>query len=274
MAYARSSEVALLAAKQQRKPICLSDHGGHSSWLGHNIGFLELVDQIVAYSDFGAKFYRTTRPIEVVKGGVDGHAFAPSYPRPIRDRITYVGRLLPHKGIDRLIRALPEHLPLTICGRPYHEPYFALLRELARGKQVEFRTGATDDEIRGLYARAWANVLPSVHRDCYGNVYQAPELMGLTLLESMACGTPAIASNLAAMPEFIEHGVTGFVFDDEDELRRQLERLATHPDMVERIGAAARERVETVFDLKVVGHQIVNIYDRLIANHRANLEAA
>ncbi len=119
-AYTRSSEVAILASKQQRKPICLTDHGGHSSWLGHSVDFLELVDQIVAQSAFCASFFRTTRPIRVIKGGVDGEAFRPPAIRPPRDRVVYVGRLLPHKGIDRLIRALPPGLPLTVCGRPYH----------------------------------------------------------------------------------------------------------------------------------------------------------
>ena len=65
-------------------------------------------------------------------------------------------------------------------------------------------------------------MLPSVYRDCYGHAHLAPELMGLTLLEAMACGTPAICSRVAAMPEFIREGETGFVFDTPEDLARQL----------------------------------------------------
>ena len=42
--------------------------------------------------------------------------------------------------------------------------------------------------------------------------------MGFTLLESMACGTPAICSRVGAMPEYVNDGETGFVFDTDDEL--------------------------------------------------------
>ena len=76
MAYTRSNEIGLLLAKQQHKPICVSDHGGPASTLGMNLGFLELADRITAYSDFGASFFgpRMKTPIEVIKGA--------SMPRP------------------------------------------------------------------------------------------------------------------------------------------------------------------------------------------------
>ncbi len=268
MAFTRSGEVGLLAAKQQGKPVVVSDHGGWSSWLGQSVGHLELADRIVAYSDFGARLFRTTTPIVVIKGGVDDERFVPPAARPPRDRVLYVGRLLPHKGIDRLIRALPETLPLTVCGRPYHAEYFDLLRRLAVGKQVTFVTDADDAAIQELYARAWCNVLPSVHRDCYGNSYVAPELMGLTLLEAMACGTPAVASRTAAMPEFIREGVTGFTFETEPELTALLQELANDPTLVERVGTAARAEVESEYGLTVAGGRLARLYDELIEHWR------
>ena len=173
-AYTRCSEMALLVARQQGKPIVVTDHGGTTSSLGTSVGALELADQVVAYSDFGAALYRTATPIALVKGGVDGAHFCPP-PVPVeRDRVLYVGRLLPHKGIDQLIAATPAHLPLTICGRVYHPEYFDLLKGLCTGKVVHFITDASDDDLRALYRRAWVNVLPSVYRDCYGHTHMAP----------------------------------------------------------------------------------------------------
>ncbi len=67
-------------------------------------------------------------------------------------------------------------------------------------------TDADDATIRDLYHRSWATVLPSVYQDCFGGNHVAPELMGLTLLESMASGTPAICSRVGAMPEFVREG--------------------------------------------------------------------
>ena len=262
-AYTRCSEIGLLVAKQQSKPVCMTDHGGATSPLGVEIGHLELADRIIAYSDFGASLYKTSRPIVVVKGGVDARHFTPPEEQPERDRILFVGRLLPHKGIDRLISALPRDLPLTVCGRPYHPEFFRRLREMAAGKQVEFVTDADDATIRWLYARSWANVLSSVYLDCDGHSHEAPELMGFTLLEAMACGTPAIASRVGAMPEFIREGETGFVYDSLQELSRQLITLASNPALVERMGRLARRVVEREYDLEVAGAKMLAVYESL-----------
>jgi glycosyltransferase involved in cell wall biosynthesis len=263
-AYTRCSEMGLLLAKQLRKPICITDHGGSTSPLGGQVGSLDLADQIICYSRFGASLYRSRTPIVVIKGGVDGTHFTPPAHRPPRDRVLYVGRLLPHKGIDQLIEALPRELPLTVCGRCYHDDYFRLLRKLAQGKRVEFVTDADDATIRHLYNRAWVNVLPSVYRDCYGNSHLAPELMGFTLLEAMACGTPAICSRVAAMPEFIRDGETGFVVDNRDELTDRLRRLAADPALVEQMGRQARLAIEEEFDLTVAGAKFWAVYTDLI----------
>jgi glycosyltransferase involved in cell wall biosynthesis len=269
--HTRCSEVGLLVARARRLPVCLTDHGGVSSDLGAELGAWDLVDRVVCQSDFGRSLYRTSAPTVVIKGGVDGGPFTPPPPggRPPRDRVLYVGRLLPHKGIDRLIEALPPGLPLTVCGRPYHDDYHARLKALAAGKPVTFVTDADDAAIRGLYARAWANVLPSAYRDCYGQVHLAPELMGFTLLEAMACGTPAVCSRVAAMPEFVRHGETGFVFADEAELHEQLKTLASDPALVERMGAAARRAVEEEFDLTVAGARLLAVYRDLLGDAAA-----
>ena len=267
-AYTRCSEMAYLVAKQQGKPIVVTDHGGTTSTLGTSIGSLELADHIVSNSKFGASLYRTSTPITVIKGGVDGAHFTPPRRRKPRDRVLYVGRLLPHKGIDQLITALPAELPLTICGRPYNPQYFALLQGLAAGKDVTFVTDADDDAILELYRRAWANVLPSVYRDYYGHTHLCPELMGFTLLEAMACGTPAVCSNVAGMPEYVLDGQTGFVFDDLPMLTDRLLALANDPALVERLGRQARRQVEQEYDFRVAGTRMISVYEPLIARAR------
>jgi glycosyltransferase involved in cell wall biosynthesis len=272
MIYTRSNEMGVLVAKQQGKPVVMTDHGGLSSTLGLDLGILELADRIIAYSDFGASLYPTRRPIEVIKGGVDGGLFTPPEPgrRPARDRVLYVGRLLPHKGIDTLIEALPPELPLTVCGRPYHDAYFQRIRALAQDKRVEFVTDGDDATILDLYRRAWVNVLPSVYRDCFGNSHVAPELMGFTLLEAMACGTPAICSRVAAMPEFVRDGETGFVYDTPRELTARLLNLAGDPDLVERLGGRARQAVDEEFDLRVAGRKYLDVYRGVMARVRGS----
>ncbi|MGL6076605.1 MAG: glycosyltransferase family 4 protein [Fimbriiglobus sp.] len=263
--FTRTAEIGCLISKLLRKPTCATDLGGTSSTINHEYSGLNLVDRIVCYSDFGASLIKTTQPIYMVKGGVDTRQFSPPLRRPKRDRVLYVGRLLPHKGIDQLIEALPTDLPLTCCGRPYHKPYFEYLQTLAQGKRVEFVTDASDAAIRELYLKAWVNVLPSTYRDYYGQTYVAPELMGLTLLESMASGTPVISSRVGAMPEFIHHGVTGFVYDTPEELTGYIRKLSAEPDLVEQMGFRAKLLAENEFDMRVCGGKLANLYRELIA---------
>ncbi len=270
MPFTRSNELALILAKQQHKPVCVTDHGGKSSNLGQNLDMLQLVDHILPNSDFAASLLRTATPMTVIKGGVDGDRF---FPRPHgegppRDRVLFVGRLLPHKGIDRLIEAMPPGVLLTICGRPYDAAYHTRLRELAARKKVEFVTDADDAAILALYRRAFALVLPSVYRDCYGSTQAAPELMGFSLLEAMACGTPAICSRVGGMPEYVRDGETGFVFDTVLELSARLKLLAADPALSDRMGRQARRVIEADYDLKVAGSKTLGVYRALIAKRR------
>jgi glycosyltransferase involved in cell wall biosynthesis len=98
--------------------------------------------------------------------------------------------------------------------------------------------------------------------------------MGLTLVESMACGTPAVCSTAGAMPEFVRDGETGFVYRDLDELTRRLEFLAANPAAVERMGARARQVTEQEFSLPVVGAKLVQIYNNLLDQSRVREVAA
>lgn len=260
----RASEVALWIAKLHRKPVCLTDHGSTTSSIGVYQDRLEVADQIVCYSDYGASLFHTRTPIEVIKGGVDTTYFRLPSERTKRDRVLYVGRLVAYKGVDRLIEAMPADMLLTVCGRPYDKKYYSRLEELSKGKRVEFVTNADDDRIRELYHRSWANVLPSMYEDCYGQLQPAPELMGLTLLEAMACGTPAICSNVAAMPEFVRHAETGFVFSTPEQLTDYLIYLRDRPEVAEQIGQRARQVVEREYDYRVVGRKLLAVYERML----------
>ena len=148
----------------------------------------------------------------VIWGGIDIHRFRPAPTRlPGPRPIVFVGRLMPHKGIDALVDALPPGMTLHIIGRPYHAEYFAELQRRAQGKDVVFRQGCSDDELVAAYQQALCVVLPSIYRTIYGAETLVPELLGQTLLEGMACGIPAVCTDVASMPEINIDGKTGFV---------------------------------------------------------------
>jgi glycosyltransferase involved in cell wall biosynthesis len=79
---------------------------------------------------------------------------------------------------------------LDLVGPAPNGTYLEHLKQRTAGKNVLFRHGANDVELVDAYRRALCTVLPSVYRTPDGTETKVPELLGQTLLESMACGTP------------------------------------------------------------------------------------
>jgi glycosyltransferase involved in cell wall biosynthesis len=108
-------------------------------------------------------------------------------------------------------------------------------------------------------------VLPSVHDAIDGGRYAKPELLGLALIEAMACGTPAICSDAGAMPEVVEDGSTGWVVPQNDPaaLRSRINQLLGNESewkaMSEQAAAHAREK----FTWQRVAERCLEAYRRL-----------
>lgn len=198
----------------------------------------------------------------VILGGVDTAKFSPDASVARHGTALFVGRLLPHKGVDDLIEALPDHLSLDIIGQPYDARYVDDLRRMAEGKRIAFHHDCDDDALVAAYRRALCVVLPSVYRGRYGDETRVPELLGQTLLEGMACGAPAVCTDVASMPEVVEDGVTGFVVPPNDPaaLRSKLCWLREHPAEAAVMGEAARRRVLDKFTWGAVVRRCLEIY--------------
>jgi glycosyltransferase involved in cell wall biosynthesis len=259
-AFTRPSQLAILVGKLLGKPIVVTDHGALTNRVQDTVPYLELVDLFVFQSRFAARQITAGSRRAVIPGGVDSRFFRPPRDAVEREFVLFVGRLLPHKGIDRLLCALPREVPCVVAGRAYDDGYARYVRAIAAGRDVTFVEDADDFTLRDLYRRAWATVLPSVHRDAWGSVYRAPELMGLTALESMSCGTPAIVSSTAALPEFVHDGSTGFVFEGLAELAERALALSKGDLDSDELGRNARASVESDYSLDVVGERLWRAY--------------
>lgn len=208
-------------------------------------------------------FDHADRPwAHVILGGVDTERFSPD-PRVTRKpRVLFVGRLLPHKGVNDLINALPPGLELHLVGQSHEQRFDDDLRKLAEGKQVVFRHDCSDADLLEAYRSALCVVLPSVYRSMYGVETKVPELLGQTLMEGMACGTPTICTNVASMPEVVEDGATGFVVppNNPNALREKLTWLLEHPDEARAMGERSRARVLQLFTWQAVVGRCLQIY--------------
>jgi glycosyltransferase involved in cell wall biosynthesis len=179
--------------------------------------------------------------------------------------VIFVGRILPHKGLDILIRALPGDVSLKVFGQAAEDNYFALLKGLAAGRDVEFRIDATSDEVATGYRESIVAVLPSVVHDCFGNLNLAPELLGLVLLEAMASGTPVIGSDVGGIPEVVEHDATGLVVSagSVDELREAILELCDDPQRAQRLGRTGARAVRDRYRWSDVADRCMAIYSAL-----------
>jgi glycosyltransferase involved in cell wall biosynthesis len=198
----------------------------------------------------------------VIYGGVDTDKFCPDRSIAKDGTVLFVGRLLPHKGIDGLIKAMPGDMTLEIVGRAYDARYYRDLQRLAEGKKVIFQNNCEDEELVNAYRRALCIVLPSVYRTMYGEETAVPELLGQTLLEGMACGIPAICTDVASMPEVVENETTGFVVPpgSPDALREKILWLRDHPLDSRTMGDSARRRVLDHFTWRAVVRRCLAIY--------------
>jgi glycosyltransferase involved in cell wall biosynthesis len=214
------SDMACLAGQVLGKRVFVTDYGGGGSFtLNRRLPVFQGYQNAIAYSQFGIGFLPPALKAKAVliKGGIDTQKFCPNGSAKREKNILYVGRILPHKGIDYLIEGFrqlnrPDYR-LRIIGRVYSEAYYQYLRQLAVGISVDFIHDADDQRLINEYRTAVVTVLPSVHTSYDGSYTPVPELMGFTLLESQACGTPVICTDAGAMHEFVDHERTGFVVE-------------------------------------------------------------
>jgi phosphatidylinositol alpha-1,6-mannosyltransferase len=171
-----------------------------------------------------------------------------------------VARLVPHKGHDMVIRALPrivERVPSAAYLVVGSGPNEAALRDLARrlgvAVHVRFAGSVPDDELADHYHLCDVFVMPS--RQEAGNV----EGFGIVFAEAAACARPAIGGRAGGIVDVIQDGRTGLLVDPTSpaEIAAAAIRLLTDCQLAARLGAAARSRIEREFRYEDVAARIL-----------------
>ena len=172
-------------------------------------------------------------------------------------------RVSREKGAEAVLRAfarLPRHdARLVIAGdNPRYVPKLrGMARELGIGERLVLPGWLDAAELRDAYHAADVTVAPSTY----------PDPFNLTLIESMAAGTPAIASSLGAGPELVVDGETGFVMHPDDAVgfADRLALIFADADLARELGDAGRRRVRDRFTLDLQVQRTLDRYESLVA---------
>ncbi len=180
--------------------------------------------------------------------------------------VLQLGRLVPRKGIDNVIRAL-AHLPPQIPARvvvvggdsrepdELRTPEIGRLRRLAHAHGVAHRVTFTGhrsrDELRLYYAAA----------DVFATTPWY-EPFGITPLEAMACGTPVVGSAVGGIQYSVSDGVTGYLVPPHDPaaLAARLTQLYANPVLAGAMGRAGIRRARAMFTWERITQQLVEVY--------------
>lgn len=171
------------------------------------------------------------------------------------DYFAFIGRISPEKRVDRAIEIAVEcGVPLYIAAKvdKADEAYFeAQIKPLLQHPLINYIGEIGEKDKRGFLANARALLFP----------IDWPEPFGLVLIESFACGTPVIAYRHGSVPEIMEHGVTGFIVNDQEQALQAARKIHT----LDR--AACRATFERRFSAARMAGDYLDLYRRLQIPH-------
>ena len=218
---------------------------------------------VVACSDGLRELARETDSdikMDVIPDAVDLETFTPvqrdAYPEKIR--VLSIGRLIPRKGFQFLIRALPQILEkisqnfeIEIVGDgPYQQDLMRLAESLGVASHIHFSGSVPYSELPQKYRDADLFILPSL-----------AEGMPLVVLEAMGTGLPIVVSRVQGIDELVVDGVNGALFDpgDVDGLAHALVKIINAGEDRIKMGKASVERVKP-YDWKHIADAYLNLY--------------
>jgi|KBSMisStandDraft_5_1062788.scaffolds.fasta_scaffold27931_3 glycosyltransferase involved in cell wall biosynthesis len=177
-------------------------------------------------------------------------------------RVLFIGRLVPYKGVDVLIDAMasvPRATALILGDGPLRGELAARAAASGVAGRVRFLGALPDAEVVAHLHACDVFVLPSVSRQ---------ETFGVAQLEAMACGRPVVSTDLeTGVPWVNQHEVTGLVVPpgNSERLSDALGTLLSDEALRNRLGAAARERVEREFTTERMAQRTVSLYRDVLA---------
>jgi len=216
------------------------------------------VDCFIAPSEFSAQIHSNLGKVvhiehfnHTIHSSVKTNYTQSKYPYAL-----YVGRVEPNKGIQLLVDSFAElDFKLKIVGGGN---FLEEIRNYCKFKQlinIEFDGFQPPEKLSSYYSSSLFTIVPS----------QWYEVFGLSILESFSFGKPVVASRIGAIPEIIEHGKSGLLYDayNKEDLKEKITYMFNHHNEAIEMGRYAQNRVLEKYSPVNYMQKLQNLIDSL-----------
>jgi glycosyltransferase involved in cell wall biosynthesis len=199
-----------------------------------------------------------------IPNGVDTSAFAPAHPKNknARPTVLFTGRLVSHKGIDTIIRAIPHVLKevrdvqFIFSGAGMHAQYLNQIKGSDILEHIKF-LGYVEDyfDMARLYSLADVFVLPSLFENC-----------PMSLLEAMSSEVPVIATSVGGIPEIVTSERNGILIrpNDSRALADSITLLLLDKSYASRLASEGRQTVLHNFSGDLMAERTMRAYEAIL----------
>lgn len=274
-----STNFCSLIRKFSSTPLVITNHGLTSQtapdWLNSfylaTMGkwTLKAADRVICYTEEEKremeKLGVDARKICVIHNGIDTSLFKPADKHGDGNRLLWIGRFVPGKGVDYLIEAFAEAVKVKRDLR---------LMMVGKGPQI----GAIEEKIRAFGLDAMITIKEFVPNPELPAVYQSADIFILpslaegvprTILEAMSCSLPIICTDLPQLRHIVDRCGLMVPVKDIKALAKAILKIASDADLARELGACGRERVMKSYSWDDTVQKTVLLYHDIIESRRA-----
>ena len=222
--------------------------------------------------------------LEIISNGVDSKIFHPAKDdsekeeirtkfgvKPNEFMLLFVGRLVARKGVNVLPDAMANlviskgisNVKLYIVGKgPLEKRLIVQAKRLGIYGKLNIMEISGSEELAQIYAASDIFVFPSYY-----------EGFGIVILEAMACGIPAISSNISAIPEVVINNKTGCLVEpgNSNDLALKIEYLIKNKDLCIKMGKESRITVLAKYDWDIIARSTIAIFNKVVIESKSKL---
>jgi len=210
--------------------------------------------------------------VEIVPNGIDLRKFPTSVDREaVRRRygihaheklVLCVGRLVPQKGVEYLIKAVPliaqrhRDAKFIIVGDGWLKSHLEYLaRSTEHGGKISFTGFISDSELAALLMSADVLVVPSIY-----------EPFGIVAIEGMAAGVPVVATQIGGLSEIVEHDKTGILVysRNPESIAWGVDRVLSDQGHSRWLVQNALEKVQKTYSWEAIAMKTVKVYEEVV----------